>query len=76
MLCSQLQDVQCLPVLRKVERTVDSSQLCYFCNMLNYLTDSNPKLKVNGSPAKIAISCYFQNNIFKITFPEDSVNIS
>lgn len=76
MLCSQLQDVQCLPVLCKVERTEDSSQLCYFCKMLKYLVDSNPKSKANGSPAKISISCYFQNNIFKITFLEDSVNIS
>lgn len=76
MLCSQLHDVQCLPVLCKIERTVDSAQLCYFCNMLKYLADSNPKWKVNGSPAKIAISCDFQNNIFKIAFLEDSVNIS
>lgn len=76
MLCSQLQDVQCLPVLCNIERTVDSSQLCYFCKMLKYLADSNPKSKANASPAKIVISCYFQKNIFKITFLEDSVTVS
>lgn len=58
------------------ERTVESSQLCCFCDTLKYLADSNPKRKVNGSPAKIAISCYFQNNILKVGFLEYSVNIS
>lgn len=52
------------------ERTVDSSQLWYFCSTLKYLADSNPKWKVNDSPAKIAISCYFENNILKMNISQ------